>query len=101
MKQFLTWKYTASNFLTRISLLHISRIIGYLFYLRNAFCHFPPLVNRASGLSDDWATFFFVVKGPAADATDAPQPLGLLCNPVMKMISVFFFVFPSNEAPVE
>jgi hypothetical protein len=40
------------------------------------------------------------VKGPAADATDAPQPWGLLCNPVMKMISVFF-VFPSNGAPVE
>jgi hypothetical protein len=31
------------------------------------------------------------VKGPAADATDAPQPWGLLCNPVMKMISVFSF----------
>jgi hypothetical protein len=30
---------------------------------------------------------FCVVKGPAADATDAPQPSGLLCNPVMKMIS--------------
>jgi hypothetical protein len=23
---------------------------------------------------------FFVVKSPAADATDAPQPEGLLCN---------------------
>jgi hypothetical protein len=34
--------------------------------------------------------FFFVVKGPAADATDAQQPRGLLCNPVMKMISFFF-----------
>jgi hypothetical protein len=45
-------------------------------------------------------TFFFVVKGPAAEATDAPQPAGLLCNPVMKMISSFF-VFPSNRAPVE
>jgi hypothetical protein len=47
--------------------------------------------------------FFFVEKGPAAEATDAPQPWGLLCNPVMKikrkMIS--FFIFPSNEAPVE
>jgi hypothetical protein len=42
---------------------------------------------------------FFVVKGPAADATDAPQTPGLLCNPVMKMIS--FFVFPCNGAPVE
>jgi hypothetical protein len=38
-------------------------------------------------------------KDPAAEATDAPQPCGLLCNPVMKMIS--FFVFPSNGAPVE
>jgi hypothetical protein len=35
--------------------------------------------------------FFFVVKGPAAEATDAPQPPGLLCNPVMKMISFSFF----------
>jgi hypothetical protein len=24
---------------------------------------------------------FFVVKGPVADATDAPQPYGLLCDP--------------------
>jgi hypothetical protein len=40
-----------------------------------------------------------VVKGPAADATEAPQRWGLLCNPVMKMIS-FFFVFPCNGAPV-
>jgi hypothetical protein len=42
-------------------------------------------------------------KGPAADGTDAPQPQGLLCNPVMKvkrnMIS--FFIFPSHGAPVE
>jgi hypothetical protein len=27
----------------------------------------------------------FMVKGPAADATDAPQPYGLLCDPVMKV----------------
>jgi hypothetical protein len=30
-------------------------------------------------------SLFFCVKGPAADATDAPQPYGLLCNPVMKI----------------
>jgi hypothetical protein len=42
---------------------------------------------------------FFFVKGPAADATDAPQPWGLLCKPVMKIIS--FFVLPCNGAPVE
>ena len=46
---------------------------------------------------------FFVKQGPAADATTAPQPWGLLCNPVMKrkMISSFFFIFPSNGAPME
>jgi hypothetical protein len=53
-----------------------------------------------SGVSVTSVTvLFFVVKGPAADATDAPQPWGLLCNPVMKMIS--FFVFPCNGARVE
>jgi hypothetical protein len=31
-----------------------------------------------------------LLKGPAAEATDAPQPWDLLCNPVMKMISFFF-----------
>jgi hypothetical protein len=36
-------------------------------------------------------THFFVVKGPAADVTDSPQPWGILCNPVMKMISCFNF----------
>jgi hypothetical protein len=36
-------------------------------------------------------TVFWVVKGPAADATDAPQPWGLLCNPVMKTINFFPF----------
>jgi hypothetical protein len=33
----------------------------------------------------------FFVKGPAADATDTPQPSGFLCNPVMKMISFYSF----------
>jgi hypothetical protein len=42
---------------------------------------------------------FFVVKGPAADATDALQPWGLLCNPVIKTIN--FFVFARNGTPVE
>ena len=35
---------------------------------------------------------FYLFKGPAAEATYAPQPLGLLCNPVMKMISFFLFL---------
>jgi hypothetical protein len=42
--------------------------------------------------------FFKVVKGPAADATDALQPWGLLCDP---MRWLFFPPFPSNGAPVE
>jgi hypothetical protein len=41
----------------------------------------------------------WLLKGPAADAMDAPQPWGLLCNHVMKMIS--FFRFPCNGALVE
>jgi hypothetical protein len=43
---------------------------------------------------------FFLVKGPAADVTDAPQPWDLLCNPMRKMISIFF-VFSCNGATVE
>jgi hypothetical protein len=58
-----------------------------------------PLSSRSFDLQDHAYTIFFVMKGPAADATDAPQPWGLLCNPVMKMIS--FFVFPCHWAPVE
>jgi hypothetical protein len=38
-----------------------------------------------------------MVKGPAAEATDAPQPWGLLYNPVMKMISAFFSFFQVME----
>jgi hypothetical protein len=34
----------------------------------------------------------FFVKGPAVDATDAPQPWGLLCNPVMMIVFSFFLV---------
>jgi hypothetical protein len=43
-----------------------------------------------------------VLKGPAADATDAPQPWGLLCNPMMKMKMIIICCpFPSNGAQVE
>jgi hypothetical protein len=41
-----------------------------------------------------------VVKGPAADASDALQSWGLLCNPMMKMM-IIFCPFPSNGAQVE
>jgi hypothetical protein len=43
-----------------------------------------------------------VAKGPAADATDALQPWGFLCNPVMKTkMMINFCPFPSNGALVE
>jgi hypothetical protein len=46
--------------------------------------------------------FFLVVKGHAADATEAPQPCGLLCNPAMQMkMMIIFCPFLSNGAPVE
>jgi hypothetical protein len=46
--------------------------------------------------------FFLMVKSPAADATDALQPWGLLCNPMMKMkMMIIFCPLPSNGAPVE
>jgi hypothetical protein len=39
--------------------------------------------------------FFLVVNGHAADATDAPQPWGFLCNPVIKMtmMMIVFVLF--------
>jgi uncharacterized membrane protein len=42
---------------------------------------------------------FLVVKGTAADATDAPQPWGFLCNPVMKMtmMIIIFVLFVVME----
>jgi hypothetical protein len=47
--------------------------------------------------------FFLVMKGPAAGATDAPQPWGFLCNPMMKMtmMIIIFYPFPSNGARVK
>jgi hypothetical protein len=43
----------------------------------------------------------FVEKDPATKATDAPQPYGFLCNPMMKRKMIIFSVFPSNGAQVE
>jgi hypothetical protein len=42
----------------------------------------------------------YVVKGLVADTTEAPQLPGLLCNPLIKMISFVLF-FRVNGAPVE
>jgi hypothetical protein len=45
---------------------------------------------------------FLVEKRPAADVTGAPQPEGLLCNPMMKMMIIIISCpFPSNGALVE
>jgi hypothetical protein len=66
------------------------------------FCFHPPcLVVSAvfESKAKAHSPFFLVMKGPAADATDAPQPWRFLCNPVMKII--IFYPFPSNGAPVE
>jgi hypothetical protein len=57
--------------------------------------------NLFCGLYLSWHYALLFVKDPAADATDAPQAWGLLCNPGMKMITVFFFVFPCNGSPME
>ena len=47
---------------------------------------------------------FFLLKDPAADATDAPQPEGLLCKPCdedkEKDYKVFLLLL-FNGAPVE
>jgi hypothetical protein len=62
--------------------------------------HWSPLCN--GGRSCILTNSFSVVKGPAADATDAPQPGGLLCNPMRKRKMIIICCpFPSNGAPVE
>jgi hypothetical protein len=47
------------------------------------------MVDSYQSILSNWK--FFFVKGPAADATEAPQPWGLLWKPVMKAINVFSF----------
>jgi hypothetical protein len=42
-----------------------------------------------------------MVKGPVADATDALQPLGFLCNPCDEDEQFFLPSFTSNGALVE
>jgi hypothetical protein len=46
---------------------------------------------------------FVLSKGPAADATGAPQPESLLCNPMRKVMKMtgFLSVFHFNGAAVE
>jgi hypothetical protein len=60
------------------------------------------LLRNIAATGNASCIFFLVVKGPAADATDAPQPRALSCYPVMKIkMMIIFCPFPSNGAPVE
>jgi hypothetical protein len=68
-------------------------------WIKDISYHEMSTLTDPGGIRNICTFFWGVEKGPAADATDAPQPWGLLCNPVMKMMSVL--VFPSNEALVE
>jgi hypothetical protein len=45
-------------------------------------------INHSAAMSE-CSFIFLVVKGPAADATDAPQPWGFVCNPVMIIMIIF------------
>jgi hypothetical protein len=45
--------------------------------------------------------FLFLVNDPAVDAMEAPQPWGLLCNPVMKVISFFLFSVQWNTVGIK
>jgi hypothetical protein len=45
--------------------------------------------------------FLLLLKGPAADATDAPQPWRLIVQPCDENDECFFLIFHFNGAPVE
>jgi hypothetical protein len=62
----------------------------FVFWVTKAADTHSEYVIRIAFPRQQWPQFY---EGPAADATDAPQPWGLLCNPVMKIISLFF-AFP-------
>jgi hypothetical protein len=53
---------------------------------------------KGKGMQRKGSSCVCMVKGPSADATDALQPWGLLCNP---MLTICFFVVPFNGALVE
>ena len=56
----------------------------------NSSISFHTHTHKPSSHSPVFFVVVVVVKGPAADATGAPQPSGLLCNLVMKIISFLF-----------
>jgi hypothetical protein len=55
--------------------------------LKNARIFQPYFENKMK------LALFFLMKGPADDVTDAPQPKAFLCNPVMMKMSSFFTKF--------
>ena len=57
--------------------------LGIVQTMCGSYCHLWPLKVTIRAFS---VFFFILLKGPAADPTDAPQPSGLLRNTVMKMI---------------
>jgi hypothetical protein len=98
----LTGIETCSWIICNINHSCVRRIFEFYWTIHNnMFQQLSPAISKSSVLSAvTTRSLFFVVKGPAADVTDGPQPWGLLRNPVIKTIS-FFFTFPSNVAPVE
>jgi hypothetical protein len=55
------------------------------------------LINKTATFEQ---MFFLLLKDPVADFTEAPQPEGLMCNPIGKMMRFFLF-FQFNGAMVE
>jgi hypothetical protein len=50
---------------------------------------------------DNIFLFIYLLKGPATDATDAPQPWRLIVQPCDEDNESFFLLFHFNEAQVE
>jgi hypothetical protein len=82
-------------------------ILGYFIFLFLLICpcgRILPLKSKeftttfTAGICDSLCSG----AGPVADVTDAPQPYGFLCNPMMKKKRMIIFCpFRSNGAPVE
>jgi hypothetical protein len=83
--------------------------IGYPARLHNSLSLQGIFTGEGKGTTTDEvhvSSFFLVEKGPTADATDAPQPWGFLCNPVMKMtmtmiIFVLFLVMEHRRNEID
>jgi hypothetical protein len=65
----------------------VSLLSGFLFLRDQKFIPHPT-----PNIDDQSRSIFLVEKGPAADATDAPQVYAFLCNLIMKMKIMTIFV---------